>query len=273
MWFGFELAIGIYAAMIGGIYAFQRSLMYYPVKTIASPDVYGLAGVKETSLTSFDGTELQAWVHPASSGWPTILYFHGNAEHLGSRAAKFSAFIDAGFGLIAVSYRGFGKSDGSPSEAGIYGDARAAVDFALHTLRVPHHELIYYGESLGSGVAVQMASERTPGLLALEAAYTSVETRSAELYPFIVGARHLVIDKYDSLAKIGKIKTPLLMLHGEKDATIPVRMGRELFAAAHEPKTLVVYPNVYHADFSNEQILTPLLAEVRKYKLIKPAKH
>lgn len=268
MWFGIELGFGIYAALIGCMFAFQRTLMYYPTRTIAAPAVYGLTKAEEIFLTSRDGTKLQTWTHPAQKGYPTIVYFHGNAEHLGSRAAKFSAFIDSGFGLVAVSYHGFGKSEGSPTEAAIYDDARAAIDYALKALRVPQNKLIYFGESLGSGVAVQMATERAPALLALEAAYTSVETRSAELYPFVIGLRNMVLDKYDSLAKIKNVHAPLLMLHGEKDATIPIAHGRMLFSAANEPKTLVVYPDVNHADYTNEQILTPLMQAVKKYKLI-----
>src|SRR5271154_325814 len=110
MWFGIEFGIGVYAALVGCMFAFQRQLMYYPTKTIAAPAVYGLVGVKEIFRISADGVKLQVWTHAAREHYPTIVYFHGNAEHLGSRAAKFSAFIDAGFGLIAVSYRGFGKS-------------------------------------------------------------------------------------------------------------------------------------------------------------------
>ena len=98
---------------------------------------------------------------------------------------------------MAVSHRGFGKSEGSPTEAGLYADARTAIDWAEGTLKMPSKKLIYFGESLGSGVAVQMATERPPGLLVLQAPYTSLETRAAELYPFVIGVRHLVRDKYE----------------------------------------------------------------------------
>src|SRR5580704_7863734 len=114
---------------------------------------------------------------------------------------------------------------------------------------MPSKKLIYFGESLGSGVAVQMATERPPGLLVLQAPYTSVETRAAELCPFVIGVRHLVRDKYDSLSKI---------------ASVPLRHGETLFATANQPKTMVVYGEAHHYDYSGEQILTPLVNTARK---------
>lgn len=268
MWVLVKFILAVYLLLAGLIILLQRKLMYHPVKTIAEPMAYGLAQMQEIFIRADDNTRLQVWHEPAKSGYPTILYFHGNAGHMGERAAKLCAFTGAGFGLLAVSYRGFGKSEGSPSEAGLYSDARATIDYALTQLDIPQNRLIYFGESLGSGVAVQMASERAPALLMLEAAYTSVETRSAEIYFFVMGARYLVRDKYDSLAKIKNVHAPLLMLHGAKDATIPLHHGQQLFAAACEPKNMVVYPNVYHADYSNDQILEPLLKETRKLGLI-----
>jgi len=231
MWIAVEVGVGVYIALVSCIFAFQRHLMYHPAKNIAPPEVYGLSGVEDVFLSSADGVRLQAWVRPSRKGMPTIVYFHGNAANLSDRAAKFGGFIDAGFGLVAVSYRGYGKSEGCPSEAGLYADARAAVAYAKKIMHVPQEKLIYFGESLGSGVAVQMAAEQTPALLALEAAYTSVETRSAELYPFVLGVRNLVLDKYDSLSKIKDVHAPLLMLHGQRDEIIPLSHARTLFAA------------------------------------------
>jgi len=268
MWIGVEIGIGLYCALVCGLFAFQRRLMYFPAKMTASPSAFGLTGVEEIFVETFDKVRLQTWVRAARPGYPTVLYFHGNALHLGERAAWFKALIDAGLGLVAVSHRGFGKSEGSPTEAGLYADARIAVDWAEDTLKLPSKKLIYFGESLGSGVAVQMATERPPGLIVLQAPYTSVETRAAELYPFVIGIRHLVRDKYDSLSKIASVEAPLLILHGAKDAIIPLRHGKTLFAAANEPKTMVVYPDVHHDDFSGEQILMPLLQSARKYGLI-----
>jgi fermentation-respiration switch protein FrsA (DUF1100 family) len=268
MWVFVKFLVIGYIAFTVMIFFIQRSLMYHPVKIIADPVTYGLPLMREDFITSKDGTRIQIWHEPAKPGYPTIVYFHGNAGHIGERAAKFSSFTGNGFGVLALSYRGFGKSDGSPSEEGLYNDARATIDYAIDVLKIPQNKLIYFGESLGSGVAVQMAAERPPGLLVLEAAYTSVETRSAELYPFLIGVRHMVIDKYDSLAKIKNVHAPLLMLHGEQDTTIPIRHGRELFAAAGGPKEMVTYKDVHHADYTNEQITEPLVKMAKKLGLI-----
>lgn len=253
-----------YLALVAGIFAFQRQLMYHPDRLIGPPAEYGLGQVRD--ILTPGGVQL--WVSEAKHGYPTIIYFHGNASHLGNRADKFRAFLEEGFGLVALGYPGFGKSAGSPSETANYAAARLAVAYAHETLGVPYARLIYFGESLGSGVGVQMAVEHPPGLLALEAAYESVETRSAELYPFILGVRMLVLDKYDSLSKITRIHCPLLMLHGARDGTIPIRHGRAVFAAAALPKRFVEYPDVDHADFSPEQVVTPLVQESRRYGLI-----
>ena len=257
-----------YVALVCLVFIFQRNLMYHPIKTLATPEAIGLSNVQEIFTTASDGVKLQVWTKQAKSDFPTIVYFHGNAGDLADRAAKFSTFIDAGFGLVAVSYRGYGKSDGFPTEQGIYNDARAAIDYARTELKIAQKQLIYFGESLGTGVAVQMASERPPALLMLEAAYTSVETRSAELYPFIIGVRKLVLDKYNSLAKIANVHAPLLMIHGTIDPVIPLSHGKKLFAAANEPKNLVIYQGVHHVDYSNEQILNPLLETSKKLGLI-----
>lgn len=268
MLFLIKFAILSYIFLIGLIVFFQRKLMYRPVRVMGDPTSYGLPQVEETFITASDGVKLQLWQHVASPGYPTIVYFHGNAIHLGDRAAKFSSFTDSSFGLVAVSYRGFGKSGGTISETGIYRDARATIDYALTHFSLTQKQLIYFGESLGSGVAVQMASERAPGLLMLEAAYTSVKTRSAEMYPFVIGAQHVVLDKYDSLSKIRNIHAPLLMLHGELDTTIPLRHGQTLYAAANTPKELVVYKDVHHTDYSNEQIMEPLIRQCKALGLI-----
>ena len=134
MWTGIEISIGVYCALVGGLFAFQRHLMYFPAKMTAPPSAFGLSGVEDIFLETSDKVRLQTWVHAARPGHPTLLYFHGNALHLGERAPWFKAFVDAGFDLVAVSHRGFGKSEGSPTEAGLYTDARIAIDYAQHSL-------------------------------------------------------------------------------------------------------------------------------------------
>jgi fermentation-respiration switch protein FrsA (DUF1100 family) len=242
-----------------GMFVLQRRLMYHPERGLLAPSEYHLSGVREVTLTSTDGTRIGAWVRPAAEGFPTVVYFHGNAGNLAFRASKFDAFLHAGLGLVAIEYRGFGKSDGVPSEDGIYDDARAAMRYAHDTLHLAPERIVLYGESLGTGVAVQMATEYKVAALVLEAPYTSVENRAAELYPYLP-VRWLLRDKFYSERKIKNVHVPLLILHGEADAVIPVTHGRRLYALANEPKTLIVYPHINHTDFDTLQLTKDLFA-------------
>jgi fermentation-respiration switch protein FrsA (DUF1100 family) len=241
-------ALLVYGALLAGLYVMQRHLLYFPARDLQPPATYGLQGFREISLTAADAVKLTAWEHLPQPGFATIVYFHGNAGHLGNRAAKYQALARAGFGVMALEYRGFGTSEGTPSEQGLYADARAAIAY-LRTIRgVPLSQIMLYGESLGSGVAVQMATEYPVAGIILEAPYTSIVRRGQARYPFIPVAR-LLKDRYESLAKMDRVHAPLLLFHGERDAVVPVEDGRALLAAAHAPKEGRFYPTVDHTQF------------------------
>lgn len=250
------IILTIYVAIVVGLFFAQRVLMYHPNKSLADPGEYNLPGVTLQRLNTADGETLVSWFAGAKAGKPTILYFHGNAAHLGNRADKFRAFVDAGYGLLAVSYRGYGGSTGSPSEEGLFNDARAGLAF-LESKGLKHGDLIYYGESLGTGVAVKLASERSPRLLMLEAPYTSVAGRAQEIYAY-VPVRYLIRDVYDSFSTIKQVHAPLVIIHGEDDITIPAAHGRALLAAANEPKTGIFLPHIGHTDFPTATLVDTL---------------
>lgn len=260
------IAGGVYGGMLGYLYVQQRQLIYHPGRDIAPPTAYGLSGFTEY-FTGADGAKLQLWVHPAQEGFPTIVYFHGNASHLGNRSDKLAALAARGFGIVGLSYRGYGKSDGTPSEAGLFEDARATLAFAQQELGVPLSRIALYGESLGSGVAVRMASEHDVAMLVLEAPYTSVASRAAEMYPY-VPVKLLLKDHFDSLSHIAQVRCPLLIFHGELDDTIPVAHGRTLLGAAPEPKQGFFFPQVGHNDFDNALISEHVLAFAHKHGLV-----
>lgn len=254
-----------YILIMLGMFVFQRRLMYYPEIEIFQPDHYGVKDVKVIPLVTEDKVEIEAWhVLQADTSLPLLVYFHGNAGHIGDRMAKLGHFIEAGFGILAVSYRGYGNSKGAPSETGLYEDARAALHHALKDIGLKPKDVLLYGESLGSGIATHtakvMADNGTPvGGLVLEAPYTSVARRSQEMYPFIPAVL-LVKDKYHSIDKIAHIDCPLLLFHGEADTVIPVHHGRALLAAAKEPKQGYFFPETGHTDFDHATLTRHLLA-------------
>jgi fermentation-respiration switch protein FrsA (DUF1100 family) len=262
----FLTLLAAYGLLVALLFAFQRRLIYHPDKVIGTPAAYGLSGFSEQLIPSGDGVTLQVWYRPAAPGFPTIIYYHGNAAHIGNRADILGHLAEKGFGVLGLSYRGYGKSTGSPSEQGIYNDARAAIGF-LTAQHIPLSRIILYGESLGSGVAVQMATEFAVGGLVLEAPYTSVAARAAELY-YYIPVKLLIQDKFHSLEKIGRVRAPLLLFHGERDMVIPVAHGRALFEAAPSPKHSFFFPQVAHNDFDTAAISAHVLDFAKQYQLI-----
>jgi uncharacterized protein len=240
-------AAGLYVLLLGYLFVAQRSILFLPDRSWPDPAEAGLAGlVQPVEILTADGLRLQAWYRPAPNpDAPVMLYLHGNAGHIGHRGAKVRPFIDAGWGLLLLSWRGYGASPGTPTEQGLYADARAAIAF-LHGEGAGDDRLILYGESLGAAVAVQMATERRFGAIVLEAPFCSVGASAVYRYPMFPMAPWLVRDKFDSLSKIARVGAPLLIVHGERDAVTPVRFGRALFAAANEPKDSRFYPEGGH---------------------------
>ena len=237
-----------YAALVGGLYLFQRQLLYFPDR--ARPELFGLEqlGVREAMLQTEDGLSLLSWYLPAQPGRPVIAYFHGNGGHVGYRAERLLRFAREGFGVLMVEYRGYGGNPGTPSETGFYTDGRAALAF-LDREGVTPNRLMLYGESLGSGVAVALAAERQVAAVILEAPPTSVAEVAQCHFPFVPAAR-MVTDRYDSLSRIGKVKAPILVLHGERDRVVPIRYGRALLDAAPEPKEGWFAPDAGHEDLA-----------------------
>jgi uncharacterized protein len=244
-----------YLALAVGMYLFQRSFMYFPDPSPALAADYPLEGFTTTTLTAADGTVLTAWIHKAKEGMQTIVYFHGNAGHLGYRAEKFRSFTAAGFGLVAVSYRGYGGSEGSPSQPGLYNDAAAAFTYAREVLKIPEHSLILYGESLGTGIATYLATKHPDiALLVLEAPYRSVEARAKEIYPYLP-VRYLIKDRYPLVALLPAVKAPVLIFHGTEDIVVPFAHGQAVYAAASDPKRFVVFEGKGHTNFDSARLV------------------
>ncbi|NBC31949.1 MAG: prolyl oligopeptidase family serine peptidase [Alphaproteobacteria bacterium] len=247
-----------YGAVVGVMYVAQRSFIYFPSSTQPVPRDYDAADFEVVDYRSEDGITLSGWYKPSLFSRPTIAYFHGNAGHIGQRVDKVRAYTEQGYGVFLAGYRGYGGNPGRPTEAGLFADARAALDW-LDAQGISGQHLFLYGESLGSGVAVQMAVERRIGGLILEAPFSSVADIAQSRYR-ILPARWLLHDHFDSAAKIAEIDAPLLLVHGDRDFTVPIRFGRRLFDAAVEPKRAVYIPGAGHNDLYDHGMAERVLA-------------
>ncbi len=226
----FTLAL-VYGGAVGLVWANQTQLLHRGWQGPTAQMVADVPGLAEVQLPA-DPTPLRAWYREAEPWAPTLIFFHGNA---GFQWRKLDAFAARGYGFLVTSYRGYAAGAGTPSEAGMMEDARAALAFAQAQGIAPE-DTVLYGESLGTGVAARMAMEdgawRT---LVLDAPYTSIEDRASEVY-FWLPVSLLIRDRFDTAAFIDQVETPLLILHGTEDDVIPIDHGRALLDLATEPK-------------------------------------
>lgn len=231
--------LAVYIALVGLLFVMQRKLQYVPDPRLSEPAEVGLDGFETVRLETPDGERLVAWHALPDGAHPTIIYFQGNGLGLEARAERFRLFHDAGYGVLALGYRGYGGSSGTPSETGLITDA-ATADAFLRDSGVPPERLVYYGESLGTGVAVQLASREAtrPAAVILEAPFTSA-LDVARLNYWYVPLSLLMLDQFRSIDHVAAIKAPLFVLHGDADGIVPVAHGRAMFEAAAEPKEMM----------------------------------
>lgn len=233
-------AVAIFAAAgylgITGLMFFeQRSILYHPNDLVPQPADFGVPEMTARRLETADGFRpLVWWVPGRDKTVPVIVWFHGNSGHIGERAGRARYFIDAGYGVLLAGYRYNAGAGGDPSEAGLLADGRAAVEF-VRAQGVRTDRIILYGESLGTGVATAMATEYRAGGLVLDMPYSSIADVARERYWFLP-VRLLLRDTFDSASRMAQVRSPVLVIHGERDRVIPVEFGRKLFDAAPEPK-------------------------------------
>ncbi len=254
---GIGLALA-YLVLVAAAYLWQRKLTYYPDPTLTAPGAAGVPEMEVVSLTTNDGLELQAWYAPPSPGRPVVLYVHGNAGNIAGRGHKVRPYLDAGYGVLLVEYRGYGGNPGSPSEAGLYSDARAGFAF-LAKAGIAPEEVVLYGESLGAAVAVEVALGQSLKALVLEAPFTSLADIGALAYPYLP-VRLLAREGYRSAAKIGRVRALVVIVHGEADRTVPVAMGRAMLKAAPEPKFGLFLPGLGHNNLGDSSAPAQILA-------------
>jgi uncharacterized protein len=217
----------------------EPQLIYFPTREIVqTPTAAGLT-FRDLHITTADGVQLHGWFIPtAIEDAPVVLLLHGNGGNISHRLEKIALLRDTGASVCIIDYRGYGKSEGHPSESGLYLDARAAYDYLVNELKTDPRRLVLYGESLGTAVAVHLAADRPVAGVILEAAFTSARTVARELYRFL--PIHLAMrSRFDTLSGIPGVKAPLLILHSRSDEFFGIEHAERLLAAAPGPKRLV----------------------------------
>ena len=214
--------------------------IFFPDRQVGSPP----PGVEERFITTSDGRRLHAWHAPGAAAGPTLIWSHGNAGNIDMRRDVLLALARRGLGVLAYDYRGYGKSDGSPSEAGVYLDAEAVFDSEVARGTDPR-TIICFGESLGGAVSIELATRRACGGVAVVSTFTTMADVARRHYGPL-GA--LAGRRFDSLARIGRVAVPLFVAHGDRDEIVPFELGEALFAAAPGPKRFHRIPGARHND-------------------------
>ena len=263
-------AVGIGAGLVVAVIlirVLENRFIYFPPRYpqgFVPPAHYGVP-VEESWITTEDGVRLNAWFLPASSP-NVLLWFHGNAENVGSGLAHLKVLGRLGVNVMALDYRGYGKSEGSPNEAGIYRDAEAAYRYLTEAKHFEAGQIVIYGHSLGGAVAIDLASRHDCGGAIVESTFTRARdmARRMLLIPLL---EYIPQSRFDSLNKIARIKAPILVVHGTDDEVIPFAMGQKLYDAAWEPKEFFAVEGAGHNDVSEvggEKYLHRLRSFIRR---------
>ena len=256
-------AVLLYGGTVVLLYVAQRSLQYFPERRRTAPRAIGLSEAEEVVLNTADGEQVIVWHLPPHEDHPVFLYFHGNGGSLRWREERFRALVADGSGLVALSYRGYGGSSGRPTEAGLLKDAAAAYAFANG--RYPAERIVLWGESLGSALAIAVAAERPVACVVLEAPFTSAVDVGARHYWF-VPVRLFMKDQFRSDLRAPEVRAPVLILHGEKDAVVPIDLGKRLYSLIQAPKRFITVTDAGHNDLGARAV-----AAARQFIVDSPA--
>ncbi len=252
----------IYVLFVASLFVTQRTLIYFPNNSRPAP----VQGAEIIKVTTRDNQKLESWYFaPKDRTKPVIVFFHGNSGNYGDRLYKVQYYLEAGYGALLAGYRGYGGNSGDISEQGFYEDGRAYIDWLMSEKGFQSSEIVIYGESIGSGTAVQMAVEYNIGGLILEVPFSSLQEIAVKQYPF-VPVKYLLKDRFMNIEKIGNISAPLIILHGNKDQVIPFYSAEELFKAAKEPKKFINFPDGEHNnlyDFGASSHILGFLAGIK----------
>ena len=247
------------------LWAGQRRMIYFPFGDVPPPAAVGLTGAEPVSFAAADGVTLAGWFVPPRTEPTqiTAIVFNGNAGNRAMRAPLAAALSSHGIATLLFDYRGYGGNGGSASEEGLARDARAAVDYLAARPGVDPARIVFFGESLGTAVAVRLATERRPRALILRSPFPSLVDLGRLHYP-VLPVAWLLRDRYECIDRIRRIACPLLVIAGDRDGIIPAELSERLFAAAVEPKRLVI---IRGADHNDEELLNgpQMIAEIVRF--------
>jgi len=235
-------AVAVYVVVVLAFWIGQDRLIYYPGPAPGSPPASPTLALREEWIDTQDGERIHAWFatprRKEAKLAGGVLVCHGNAGNIASRLPVAEAFGAWGFATLLFDYRGYGGSSGKPGEEGTYRDAEAAFDRLASLLGAPEQRIVVYGESLGGAVAIELALRRKPARVVVEDTFSSLAEIASGLYPWLP-VRTFLRQRYDSIAKVGKLGAPLLVIHSPVDDLVPFALGKKLYEAAREPKTFL----------------------------------
>lgn len=269
-----SLIVLSYLGFCAVVYFYPQQFFYNPLKTIPDIDAAHQKGypAEKVEYKSTDGKELYAWFTKPVANKPVIVFMHGNSHNIGSFCYKLIPFVKDGFGTMLPEYRGFGGIDGIITDTNLAQDAIAAIDY-LHSLGYKNSDIILYGMSLGSFMATnsayQLQKEGDFKALILEVPFDNLPNVVKAVFPLPMPLKYIVKDKYDNLSKIVQINSPLLVMGGANDHTVPVFLAENLYKNAAEPKKMIIYPGGGHSnlfDFKNYQDILSWLKKVNNEK-------
>lgn len=251
IWIILRSLLAIYVGFGLLLFFFQSGMIYYPEipgrEITATPAAVGL-GYEEVTLVTEDRLRLHGWFIPAERERGTVLFFHGNAGNISHRLDTLRIFNALGYACFIFDYRGYGRSEGKPTEQGTYLDADAAWRYLVEQRRIAPQEIVYFGRSLGASVAAYLATKHLPKGLILESAFTSVGDFAASIYP-VYPTRLMARYRYNTRKYLESINCPLLIVHSRQDEIIPYKHGQQLFDHANEPKQLLTITGGHNDGF------------------------
>lgn len=252
-----------YIIFVAYVYFTQRQMTYFPTQYSTFPQSIKNLGAKNVNLSTEDGLSLNAIYLPVKDNNPLVIHFTGNAAYLGAISPTLEQLAMRGYGFLHVAYRGYSNNRGTPTEHGLYLDAQAALAF-VREQGINDDKIIVLGESIGAAVAIDLATRFKPKALVLQSPFTSLPDVAAYHYPFLP-VRTLMKEHYDSITKIRRNTAPVLIIHGNSDAIIPIEMGTAMFQAARRPKLMHTLDDKNHNDsIEYSQIILDFLKYIEK---------